>query len=78
MITQNISMYIFEFMFNLYISLYLSRIPNSSNGGDILSSRKSNNEKKFQLDTNIKEIYLFKCVLYTWLKNKNIVLCNFI
>ena len=71
-------MYIFEFMFNLYISLYLSRIPNSSNDGDILSSRKGNNEKNVQVDTNIKEIYLFKCVIYTWLKNKNIVLCNFI
>ena len=65
MITQNISMYIFEFMFNLYISLYLSRIPNSSNGGDILSSRKSNNEKKNSTRHKYKgNIFVQMCPIY--------------
>jgi hypothetical protein len=75
MITRSISQYIFEFMFNLYISFYLSRIPSSWNDGDILSSRKGNNEKMVQLDAIVKRTYLFKCVIYIYIydmKNKKI------
>jgi hypothetical protein len=76
MITRNISLYIFEFMFNLHISLYLSGIPNSSNDGDILSSRKGNNEKNVQLDANVRGMYLFKCVIYTWYEKYKIYYCT--